>query len=124
MHYSYTSTHCEPLPYVPMDTSGLSSILNQTCLPLGKEKEKLNSHNTNVDVQLFRIISLTFTGYNFHLQKVSLQERLTMSMRKTVFSSYLPKCHWYPILTMLSVRCSSKLLGSKALLLGGGGPTF
>lgn len=45
MHYSYTRMHCESLPYVPMDISGLSSILNQTSLPLGKEKEKFNFHN-------------------------------------------------------------------------------
>lgn len=32
-----------------MDISGLSSILNQTSRPLGKEKEKLNFRNTNMD---------------------------------------------------------------------------
>lgn len=87
MHYSYTSMHCESLPYVPMDISGLSSILNQTSLPLGEEKEKFNFHNTHVDAQLLRIISLTFTGYNFHLQKVSLWQQLTTCTWKTAFSS-------------------------------------
>lgn len=105
-----------------MDISGLSSRSNQTCLPLGKEKEKFNFHNTNVDAELFTITALTFRGYSFHLEKVPLRGQMAMSAWKAAFCSYLPKSHQYPNLTRLSLRCNSKLLGSRALFLGCGGP--
>lgn len=105
-----------------MDTSGLSSTSNQTCLPLGKEKEKFNFCNTNMDAELFTITSLTFGGYSFHLEKVPLWGQLAMSAWKATFSSNLPKSHQHPVLTKLSLRCSSKILGSRASFLGCGGP--
>lgn len=112
------------LLYVPMDSSGLSSTSNQTCLPLGKEKEKFIFSNTNVDAELFTITSLTFRGYSFHLEKVPLQGQMAMSAWKAAFSSYLPKSHQQPILTRLSLRCSSKILGSRTSFPGCGAPSL
>lgn len=105
-----------------MDSSGLSSISNQTCLPFGREKEKFIFSNTNVDAELFTITSLTFRGYSFHLEKVPLWGQMAMNARKAAFSSYLPKSHQQPILTRLSLRCSSKILGSRTSFPGCGGP--
>lgn len=49
-----TATHAciVSLPYVPMDISGLSSILNQTSLPLGRRKRN-SIFITHLDAQLF-----------------------------------------------------------------------
>lgn len=118
-HHSSTN---HTLLYAPMDTSGLSSTSNQTCLPLGKEKEKFNFSNTNVDAELFTITSLTFRGHSLHLEKVPLRGQMAMSAWKAAVSSYLPKNHQHPVLTRLSLRCSSKILGSRASCLGCGGP--
>lgn len=85
MHYNYTSPHCGSLPDVPMDTSGLSSILNQTSLPFGKE-ENYFFHYTAVDTVTaqYHFINLHRAQLpTFHLQKASLWKQLTMNAQKT-----------------------------------------
>lgn len=110
------------LLYLPMDSSGLSSTSNQTCLPLGKEKEKFIFNNTNVDAGLFTITSLTFRRHSFHLEKVPLQGQMAMSVWKVALCSYLRKSHQQPVLTWLVSKMSSKILGSRVSFLGYGGP--
>lgn len=59
-------------------------------LCLWGRRKKFKLHNTNVDAQLFRTVSLTFTGHNFYLQKVSPREQVTMKAQKiTLVLSYL-----------------------------------
>lgn len=117
MYCSYTSRHCDPLPYVPTDISGLSSTSNQTSLPLGKEKEiHVSQHECGCTVVQNCLI-------NLYRAQLLLTEGLTEGTgnnegTEDYISSQLPKCHGYPILTMLSPRGRRKLLGSKALLVG------
>lgn len=106
-----------------MDISALSSISNRTSLPLGKEKEiHVSQHKRGRTVIQNRLI-------NLYRAQLLLTGGLTVGTgnnegTEDSISSQLPKCHRYPILTMLSARGSRKLLESKALLVGGGGPHF
>lgn len=122
MHYNYTSPHRGSLPDVPMDTSGLSSILNQTSLPLGKEKNYF--FVTKLWTQLLlSIISLNFTEHNSpaSTHRKSTVETVNNKCTENYTSASLPKCHWYPTWTILSPRGSRKLLGFTALPLEAGG---
>lgn len=123
MYCSYTSRHRDPLPYVPTDIFGLSSISNQTSLPLGKEKEiQVSQHKCGCTVVQNCLI-------NLYRAQLLLTEGLTEGTGNNegiedYISSQLPKYHGYPILTMLSPRGRRKLLGSKALLVGRRSPTL
>lgn len=112
-----TNTHCCTYRWTV-----LGSLPHQIKLVCLWERRKRSFSNTNVDAELFTITSLTFRGYSFHLEKVPLQGQMAMSAWKAAFSSYLPKSHQQPILTRLSLRCSSKILGSRTSFPGCGGP--
>lgn len=118
-HFSSTTTHCCTYRWAALGS--LPHQIKLVCL-WGRRKRSSIFITQNVDAELFTITSLTFRGYSFHLEKVPLGGQMAMSAWKAAFSSYLPKSHQHPVLTRLSPRCSSKILGSRASFLGPGGP--